>query len=70
MYTLFSYPRNASWAPHLVLAEIGANYELMLVDRKLNTQKANDYLMLNPTGRIPTLIDNELIIFESAAICM
>ena len=70
MYKLFYYPRNASWAPHLVLKEMGVAHELILVDRKTNAQKSADYLALNPTGRIPTLIDGELIIFESAAICL
>lgn len=70
MYKLFYYPRNASWAPHLVLAEMGVDFELVLVDRKSNEQKTCEYLALNPTGRIPTLADNELIIFESAAICL
>ncbi|MES2675754.1 MAG: glutathione S-transferase family protein [Pseudomonadota bacterium] len=70
MYKLFYYPRNASWAPHLVLAEMGVEFELVLVDRKSNEQKSSEYLALNPTGRIPTLIDRELVIFESAAICL
>lgn len=70
MYKLFYYPRNASWAPHLLLAEMDVQYELVLVDRKLDKHKSAEYLELNPTGRIPTLIDNDLTIFESAAICL
>ncbi len=70
MYKLFYYPRNASWAPHLVLKELGVDHELILVDRKTNAHKSADYLALNPTGRIPTLIDGDLVIFESAAICL
>lgn len=70
MYKLFYYPRNASWAPHLVLAELGVEFELVLVDRKSSEQKSPEYLLLNPTGRIPTLSDRELVIFESAAICL
>ena len=67
MYKLFYYPRNASWAPHLVLKELGVDHELILVDRKTNAHKSEQYMMLNPTGRIPTLIDGDLVIFESAA---
>lgn len=70
MYKLFYYPRNASWAPHLVLAEMDVEFELILVDRKSNQQKSAEYLALNPTGRIPTLVDKDLVIFESAAICL
>lgn len=70
MYKLFYYPRNASWAPHLVLAEMGVDFELVLVDRKSNEQKSSEYLLLNPTGRIPTLSNQGIVIFESAAICL
>jgi glutathione S-transferase len=75
MYKLFYYPRNASWAPHLVLVEMGVDFELILVDRKSSQQKSADYLRLNPTGRIPTLVETnadskETVIFESAAICL
>jgi len=70
MYKLFYYPRNASWAPHMILAELGVDYELILVDRKTNAQKSAEYLQLNASGRIPTLIDNGQAIFESAAIAL
>jgi len=70
MYTLFYYPRNASWAPHMLLTDMGADFERVLVDRKSNEQKSDHYLKLNPTGRIPTLSDGNTVIFESAAICL
>ncbi|MEJ6472699.1 glutathione S-transferase family protein [Pseudoalteromonas piscicida] len=70
MYQLFYYPRNASWAPHLVLEHLQLKKELLLVDRKTQQQKSATYLALNPTGRIPTLVDGEQVIFESAAICL
>lgn len=70
MYQLYYYPRNASFAPHLVLEELGLDFQLVLVDRKKSAQKGKDYLALNPSGRIPTLVDGDTVIFESAAICM
>lgn len=70
MYQLFYYPRNASWAPHMVLEEMGVAYERVLVDRKVQAQKSPEYLALNPTGRIPTLIHEGTVVFESAAICL
>lgn len=70
MYKLFYYPRNASWAPHMLLAEMQLDYELILVDRKTEAQKNPEYLKLNPTGRIPTLVFDGQIIYESAAICL
>lgn len=70
MYTLYYYPRNASWAPHMLLREMELEHTLVLVDRKTEQQKNREYLKLNPTGRIPTLVDGDQVIFESAAIAM
>ncbi|SLN69394.1 glutathione S-transferase family protein [Oceanibacterium hippocampi] len=70
MYTLHYYPGNASLTPHILLEEIGAPYELALVDRQKNAQKSAEYLKLNPSGRIPVLIDGDLVLFETAAISL
>ena len=70
MYELFYYPRNASLAPHFVLEELGVPFTLRLVDRKREAQKDPQYMQRNPLGRIPTLIDGDLVLFESAAICL
>ena len=70
MYQLFYYPNNASLAPHFVLEEIGVEFELKLVDRKSDAQKSAEYLKLNPAGRIPTLVDDSFVMFESPAICL
>ena len=70
MYKLFYFPGNANLAPHMLLEEIGAPYELVLVDRAKNAHKSADYMKLNPMGRIPTLVDGDLVISETAAICL
>jgi glutathione S-transferase len=70
MFELHYFPDNASLAPHFLLAEMDADYELRLVDRNSNAQKSKEYLKLNPAGRIPTLVHNDLVVFESAAICI
>jgi glutathione S-transferase len=70
MMQLYYFPGNASLAPHVLLEEAGADYELMLVDRNENAHKAEDYLKLNPPGRIPTLVDGDLVLFETGAVCL
>ena len=70
MYQLYYHPGNASLAPHAVLEEIGAEYELVFVDRAHDQHKSAPYLKLNPSGRIPVLIDGDLALFETAAICL
>jgi glutathione S-transferase len=70
MYQLHYFPANASAAPHMLLEQIGAEYNLMLVDRARNAQKSGEYLRINPNGRIPTLVDGNLIVSEAAAIVL
>jgi len=70
MYQLYYYPSNANLAPHMLLAELGVEYKLVLVDRNQNVQQSERYLALNPTGRIPVLVDGELVLYEAAAICL
>jgi glutathione S-transferase len=70
MLALYYYPGNASLLPHMMLREIGAEFELRLVDRGQNAQKSSEYLKLNPNGRIPVLIDGDLVLFETAAIAL
>lgn len=57
-------------APHFLLHHVKAEYELVLVDRKNNWHKSEEYLKLNPAGRIPTLVFGVTALFESAAICI
>jgi glutathione S-transferase len=54
----------------MVLEEIGAPYELVLVDRKAGAHKSAEYLKLNPNGQIPVLVDGDLVLYEAAAICL
>ena len=56
--------------PHLVLQEIGIPFELVLVDRAMNAHKTPAYLRLNPNGLLPTLTDGDLVLYETAAICL
>ena len=70
MYKLFYSPGSAAMAPHAVLEEIGAPYEPVLVDTKAGAHKRPDYLKLNPNGRVPTLVDGDQVVYESAAIVM
>ena len=70
MYKLHYSPGNASFSPHAIINEAGVDVELVLVDRATNAQKSPEYLKINPAGRIPTLEDGDLVLFESAAICL
>lgn len=70
MIELHHYPSTAAMAPHILLEEIGVPFELVPVDRSRDEHKSPAYLALNPNGLIPVLVDGDLVLFESAAICL
>jgi glutathione S-transferase len=70
MIELHYHPSNASFAPHLLLEEIGVPFTLVPVDRASNAHKSPAYLKLNPNGLIPVLVDGDLVLYETAAILM
>ena len=70
MRQLHYYPSNASMAPHILLEETGVPFELVLVDRDHEGHKSAQYLRLNPNGSIPVYVEGDLVLYESAAICL
>ncbi|MGI9117689.1 MAG: glutathione S-transferase family protein [Gaiellales bacterium] len=72
MITLYGIPGTATTAPHMVLEEIGALYDFVLVERTDDgvPTAPPGYLEMSPFGKVPTLKHNELVLTESAAICL
>jgi glutathione S-transferase len=52
----------------IVLAEKGLAYELVPIDLAQGEQRRPDFLRLNPFGRVPVLVDEELTIYDSTVI--
>lgn len=69
MYTLYWAPGTAAMAPQTVLEEAGQPYEMIRLDVAAREHEQPAYRKLNPNGRIPTLVDGDFVIFETAAIC-
>ncbi|MCB8836016.1 glutathione S-transferase family protein [Aurantimonas sp. VKM B-3413] len=65
---LYYSPGACSLAPHLVLEQAGLDYELVRVDFAAGEQRSEDYLKLNPKGRVPVLCDGDAVITENPAI--
>ncbi|MBL8377034.1 MAG: glutathione S-transferase family protein [Burkholderiales bacterium] len=70
MPVLHYHPGDASMIAHIVLEECGAPFALEFVDRAQAAHKSPEYLKLNPNGLIPVLIDGDLVLYETAAICL
>jgi glutathione S-transferase len=70
---LFFLPGAGSFAPHVLLEETGVPHELIRVVRDEHSVPVEpaDYLHLNPSGRVPTLVwADGTVQTESAAICL
>ncbi len=68
---LFFVPNTRAHRPRWLLEELGVPFTLVKLDPSKGENKTPDYLALNPTGHVPTLVDDDgTVIFESAAICL
>ena len=68
MITLYHCHDARSFRPLWTLEELGVDYELKMLPFPPRFQ-ARDYLALNPLGTIPLLLDGDVRMTESAAIC-
>src|SRR5437588_5253897 len=69
MLTLYYAPGACSMASHIVLEESGEKYEPQKVDLAGGEQRTEDYLKINPQGRVPALgLDNGGPLAENTAI--
>ena len=49
------------------MEEVGIEYEHVPTSFR-GASKSEEYLAINPNGRVPTLVDGDLVLFESMAI--
>lgn len=63
---LYSKPGACSTADHIALRWTGEPFELELLDRQ--SQKAPEFLAINPLGAVPALVDGDFVLTQNAAI--
>jgi glutathione S-transferase len=68
MLTLYYSPGACSLAPHVVLEELGIEFEGRPVRVAEGEHRSQDYLEVNPRGRVPTLVVDGIAITEVPAI--
>lgn len=68
MLKLFFAPGSSSMAPHIALHEAGATFEGKPMSFKQNDMGKADYLKINPSGTIPTLLIDGRPLTEVAGI--
>ncbi len=69
MITVYFCPGTRSTRALWALEEAGAEYLLVKVDLLKGEGQRPPYIEINPSGKVPTLVDGELVLPESAAIC-
>ena len=69
MIKLYDFPQSPNCQKvKLVLAEKELSYETVFVDLMNNAQRSADFLRLNPYGKVPVLIDEDEVIYDSTII--
>lgn len=68
--TLHYHPYSRAAGTLWPLEEAGQPYELKIVDILKGEQKQPGLVAINPMGKVPTLVDGDLVLTEAAAIAL
>jgi glutathione S-transferase len=69
MLKLYNYPDCPFCQKvRVVLAEKDLEYEKVLVDLRKQDQKRPEFLQLNPYGKVPVLVDEDTVVYDSTII--
>ncbi len=66
----YGFPNTRSARALWALEEAGATYNYVHVDLLKGEARRTPFLEINPGGKLPALVDGNLILTESAAICI
>lgn len=69
MLTVYGFPNSRSLRAAWALEEAGARYEYRKVELMQGEGRKPPYIEINPGGKVPALVDGDLVLTESAAIC-
>ncbi|MEE4379082.1 MAG: glutathione S-transferase family protein [Candidatus Competibacteraceae bacterium] len=69
MIKVFGFPNTRASRVLWALEEIGTDYDYVKVDLMRGEGRKPPYIDLNPGGKVPTLVEGNLVLSESAAIC-
>jgi glutathione S-transferase len=67
---LYYNPQSRAAIAKWMLDECETDYEIVLVDLQQREHKAPEFLEINPSGKLPALVDGDSRIFETVAICL
>jgi glutathione S-transferase len=65
---LFHAPQSRSGGTLILLEELGAPYQLHVLNMKAGEQQRPDYLAINPLGKVPAILHRGVLVTEQVAI--
>lgn len=66
--TLFHSPNTRSTGALILLEELGADYQLQVVNMKTGEQRQSTYLAINPMGKVPAVRHGDALVTEQVAV--
>jgi glutathione S-transferase len=66
--TFYHSPNTRSSGALVLLEELGADYELRVINMKAGEQRAPAYLAVNPMGKVPAVMHGDALVTEQVAI--
>jgi glutathione S-transferase len=68
MITLYGTPRSRALRVSWALEELGLDWQFSFINFSKGDNRSEGFAALNPSGKIPVLTDDDLVVTESAAI--
>jgi glutathione S-transferase len=66
--TFFHSPQSRSAGTLVLLEELGADYELRVLNLRKGEQRQADYLAVNPMGKVPAIVHDGALVTEQGAV--
>jgi glutathione S-transferase len=66
--TFFHAPQSRSAGALVLLEELGADYELRVLNLKQGDQRKPEYLRINPMGKVPAIVHDGALVTEQGAV--
>ncbi len=70
MLKLYGGARSRASIVHWYLEELGVPYEFVLLDMAVGEHRQDNFLAINPFGKVPAIVDGDLKLWESGAILL
>lgn len=65
---LFHAPQTRSTGARVLVEELGADVEVVVLDMKAGENRRPAFLAVNPLGKVPALLDGEALVTEQVAV--